>query len=467
MSIDDSRRPDRPRRFPAPAIWWLALGLPALALSACRQRDSVHRHLLTRSPEQYEISSREAVAPKTITIRNLGDEIVVDPRIVVNGRKDWFSTDSIVGEILEPGMSKRDKALAIWRFVVDNRRHDQPVHHHVEAHDPVRLFNVYGYGFCDDAATNFMVLAEKARLSARVWTLSGHVVAEALYDGSWHMFDADAEIYYPSDDGTIAGVEQLADDPDLIRRHPSPLAEFPAEDLVRIYTTREDNRVAGWYRANSGTGHQMALTLRPGESVMRSRDNWGLYVASRAGTEPAVYGNGRFTFIPVLRDGLFRQGALEVAGVTQVAEGQPRLTFGADGEAYVTYSFNSPYPILDARARIRGELRGDGDAWLDYSEDGRRRVNLWTTSEAGSIDVEIPWSSQLRDDSGRPVYGFYLTVGFTSNAAGAEWQVEKLHFESDFQHAPRALPELEAGINEILYLDGGGDGPRQVEVILD
>ncbi len=448
-----------------------ALGLIAVTLGACRfAPETAHRHVVTGSPEQYTVRSRRAVAPETVTLRNLGDDVVVDPRIVVNGRKDWFDTDSILAEILEPGMSKRDKAVAVWRFVVDNRYHDQPVHHHVEAHDPARLFNVYGYGFCDDAATNFMVLAEKARLSSRVWTLGGHVVAEARYGGSWHMFDADAEVYYLGDDGqTIAGVEQLADNPALIRRRPSPLPEFPADDLVRIYGSTEDNRVAGWYRVNSETRHAMAFTLRPRESLVRSRGNWGLFVASRAGSEPASYGNGRFTFVPVLRDGLFRKGALGAIGVTEaVIEGRPRLVFAAgDGEAYVTYPFTSPYPILSARARITGELRGGGDAWLDYTEDGIRRVNLWTTSDTGSIDLEIPLDSQLRKDSERPVYGFLLTLGHSANAAGAAWHVERLEFETDFQHAPHALPELEEGDNEIRYIDGSGEGLRKIEVIFD
>ncbi len=442
-----------------------------VTLSACQpEQEPARRYVVSRSPEQYEIHSSEASAPAAITIRNLGDEIVVDPRIVVNGRKDWFSTDNLLEDIIEPGMSKRERALAIWRFVVDNRYHDQPVHHHVETHDPVRLFNVYGYGFCDDAATNFMLLAEKARVTARVWTLGGHVVAEAFYDGAWHMFDADAEVYYPMEDGTIAGVEQLANDPDLIRRYPSPLAEFPAEDLIRIYTTREDNRVAGWYRVNSSTSHRMSFSLRPGESVKRSRDNWGLFVASRAGTEPVAYGNGRFTFEPVPRDGLFRLGADEVVGVSEdTSGGEAALTFAATPggeEARVTYPFISPYPILDARVRIRGELRGDGDAWLDYSEDGYRRLNLWTTSETGKIDLEIPLASQMRRASGRPVYSYLLTLGLTANAADAEWRVDELRFESDFQLAPQSLPEFIEGNNEVRYIDAS-EAEARIEVIFD
>ena len=450
----------------------LALGLLAAVLPACSgDRDSsAHRHLVSQSPETHFLRSRSAATPETFTLRNLGTETVIDPRITVNGRKDWFSIDSMLGEILEPGMSDRDKAIAIWRFVVENRSHEQPVHDHVEAHDPVRFFNVYGYGFCDDAATNFMVLALRAGLRSRVWTLGGHVVAEAFYDDSWHMFDGDAEVYYLGDDGrTIASVEQLADQPDLIRRNPSPVPEFTTEDLVRIYSSKDDNRPAGWYRANSAADHRMAFRLRPGESLTRSRDNWGLFVASRDGSEPAAYGNGRFTFIPVLRDGLFRQGALEAAGVTEVMIDQrPHLVFaaGAGGEARLVYPFASPYPILSARARIVGELGGDGYAWLDYTEDGLRRVNLWTTSEAGRTELEIPLDGMLRRDSRRPVYGYLLILGHTSEAAGAEWHLEELRFESDVQLAPRALPELEKGRNEIRYVDAG-EGSRRVELIFD
>ena len=465
----DSPLPARSRRILVAAICLLALVLIAVTPISDLFEQSTHRHLVSRSPEQYSIRSREAVAPKTITIRNLGDEIVVDPRIIVNGRKDWFSVDSILAEILEPGMSKRDKAIAIWRFVVANRAHDQPAHHHVEMHDPVRFFNVYGYGFCDDAATNFMVLAKKANVRSRVWTLEGHVVAEAFYNQAWHMFDADAEVYYLNEDRrTIASVEQLADNPALIRRNPGPFPQYN-EDWVRIFGSKEDNRIGGWYRVNSGASHLMAFTLRPGESLMRSRQNWGHFVASRARTEPASYGNGRFTFAPVLRDGLFRKGATEATGITETTTGKRhKLIFapGAGGEARITYPFTSPYPILSGRARIVGELHGDGDAWLEYSEDGERRVKLWTTSEAGKIELEIPLDGQFRKDTHRPVYWYRLTLGFTANTAGSEWHVEKLHFESDVQLAPHALPELEEGSNEVRYVDGG-EGRRQVEVIFD
>ena len=46
----------------------------------------------------------------------------------------------------------------------------------------LRFLNIYGFGYCDDSAVSFSVLAEKAGLKSRVWDLSGHVAPEVFYD---------------------------------------------------------------------------------------------------------------------------------------------------------------------------------------------------------------------------------------------------------------------------------------------
>ncbi len=432
------------------------------------------RLLITGSPQVDVVTLPRAATPETVTLRNLGDGIVVDPRLIINGRKDWYDLESMVAEIAEPGASDAEKAMAIWEFLVANRYHDIPTLDQGEMHDPVRLLNVYGYGFCDDAANSFSMLARQAGLSARIWHLSGHVVAEALYDGDWHMFDADGEVFYrAADDETIAGVRTLSRHPGLIRRQPSPNPlYFDTEHLVDLYTSRRNNGVAGWYRGRSR--HVMAFDLRPGESILRSRRNWGLYVKGSTGTEPAIYGNGRFSFEPVLRDDLFRLGAIEADGVRVEADGRyPQrgtdganlsLVFAGDGVARLTYPFSSPYPLLSGRVRISGELRGAGSVELSISGDGEQWSPLWASSAAGTLDAEVSLDRFFSRKSGKPLYGYHLRMAFTARDEGAQWRVESLRFESDFQLAPHALPTFGAGDNQVRYVDAG-EGEREVELV--
>ncbi len=426
------------------------------------------RRMIDRSPERYSISLSRAATPETVILRNAGDQIVVNPRVIVNGRKNWFSIDSVLAEIVEPGASDGEKAMAIWEFLVANRYHDVPTRDHGEMHDPVRLLNVYGYGFCDDSANSFMMLARQAGLPARIWSLSGHVVSEALYDGDWHMFDADGEVFYRSDkDKTVAGVKRLSRNSGLIRQRPSPSPLYhDTQHLIDLYTSRGNNRIAGWYLGRSR--HVMSFDLRPGESILRSRQNWGLYVASSAESEPAVYGNGRFSFEPVLLDGLFRLGATEVTGVRVEAGGEDRhLVFAAAGEGdspRLTYPFSSPYPLLSGRARISGELRGDGTAELEFSADGEQWSTVWESSGAGEVDAQVSLDPFLSTETKRPVYSYHLSMVYTARTEGSQWRVATLLFENDFQLAPHALPSFDEGENEVLYADAG-EGEREIELV--
>lgn len=70
-------------------------------------------------------------------------------------------------------------------------------------------------GWCDNVARLFVTLARAAGYPARVVALThtdganGHVVAEAYYDGKWHLFDPDHGVEYYLEDASIAGAADL------------------------------------------------------------------------------------------------------------------------------------------------------------------------------------------------------------------------------------------------------------------
>lgn len=412
--------------------------------------DQKYKQVIKNAQMTYEIDVAEGVQNKLVTIANVGQDVVKNPRVVVNGKRRWFRVDEMLGEIVKPGMSDREKALAIWQFLVEHRYHDQPAHNDIELHDPVRYLNVYGYGFCDDSATNLMVLAEQAGLKARVWGLDGHVVPEVFFDGAWHMLDPDGEIYYLEDDGeTIASIETLEKRPDIIRKYPSPYYRR-TEMLVELYTTTENNRVSDWYKRTSEAKHTMDFSLRPGESLVRAYDHWGHYFSSRYLREPKKYGNGRFVFEPVWKDDVYKKGVTSANGI-MAKEKAGSWELASEGEGELVYRFESPYPYLDGRIVVEG----DGKVGIAFSEGGEEWVPVWRSQSEGVIEETLPLGVHFRNGYGRPMYSYFLKVRLNGT-------LKRVRFESDVQVAPMSLPALEVGKNVVEYEDASKT--RQVEV---
>ena len=417
---------------------------------------------LTEAPAAFEIAIEQPIQNRSVTIRNLGEDLVNNPRIIVNGRKQWSTTADIVDEVIDDGMSDREKALALWHFLVDNRHHSRPAHNAIEMHDPVRYLNVYGYGFCDDSAAVYQVLAEEAGLKARIWELEGHVVPEAFFDGDWHMLDPDGEIYYLEDDGqTIASVETLQQRPDIIRGNLNATYANNAsrlEKFVGIYTSVKDNYVNEWYRRTSETVHQMDFSLRPGESIYRSWDNWGMYFADEFIREPKRYGNGRFVYRPMLRDGLYSKGN-QVEGLTLTTDTETSaLAANGDSDGVWVIPVESPYPVLGGKVEILGTIGESGSLRLEFSGDGDRWHEVARADEEGPVSIDASTRPYFRNGHGRPIYAYRLRLTLSGSA-----RIEHLQVESDFQHAPHALPELETGNNRIEYSDDSSDRNVQIE----
>ncbi len=65
---------------------------------------------------------------------------------------DVTTIENIVKSFAKPGMSDQKRAEALWRAVVKYRYQTAPPNEHLagdwEAHDPVKIFNVYGYCMC-------------------------------------------------------------------------------------------------------------------------------------------------------------------------------------------------------------------------------------------------------------------------------------------------------------------------------
>lgn len=217
--------------------------------------------------------------PLGISLKNPGPETITRLRVQLDGKQTPVSIAEIV-EICVSGKSgAEEKALSLWNYVSENRIHDWPAHSGKEAFDPVKLMSVYGYGFCSHAAKALAILAQHAGLESRVrHAKSQHVVCEILIDGHWAMFDPDGQVFFRTEDGRIASVEDIANKPRLILSRKSPI--YPNWKLQDIFTNH-DFITTPLEKFTQLSPHIILPTLRPGEELEISNQKKGLFFASR------------------------------------------------------------------------------------------------------------------------------------------------------------------------------------------
>ncbi|MFC2075869.1 transglutaminase family protein [candidate division KSB1 bacterium] len=392
-----------------------------------------------------------------VAIHNRGRTIVVNPRVVANGKRDWHSTSSILAEILQDNMSDKEKALAIWEFLRDNRYHYEPPASAHENHDPVKFIGVYGYGFCDDSSSNFTALAQAAGLKGRIWGLAGHVVPEVWYDDAWHMLDPDGKAYYCyPDKETIASIADIVAHPEILSQ---PKDQYYGVDmLTRIYTTTENNSLHDWYLSTLSTEHTLDISLRPGESLVRSWGNRGLYYCGYRYDEPPVYGNGKIVFEPVLEGDRFSVGASEATNLKAVDGGIAPAKAGETSA--LTYRFDSPYLLLDGEVGLeyRAEKPGIKVGLEVETDDGWILRGAFETTGTGDGEVVLPLDGCFVNGHGLPTYSISLKLTIDGSGGGVPIVLKRIIYDLDFQCSPMALPALEPGDNRIEFRSESSDG---------
>jgi len=398
-----------------------------------------------------ELPGDAVIVNESVEIANVGDVPVVDPRLVVDGRRDWFDVDALRAEIVGDATTEKERAERLWAFLVSHRFHSEPAHSRAESHDPIKLLNVYGYGFCDDAATVYAALARSLGLEARVWGLSGHVVPEVRYGGAWHMYDPDHEAYYLDARDEVASVVEISEHPDLLdhpvllpgrdepfyRIEDEPFYRIEDEPFYRIekvkgiFASSGDNELAG-YRILEDF-HDMGFTLRPGERIVRHWDHRGYRFSDGYYRVPRRFGNGEWIYQRDL----------------------------ADGEDFpVEIDFALPYPILGGAVRVRFDSIHSKADWV---VEVRRAGGGWQRLAWAPPEGRV-WSfgldGVLANGSGDPDYA--LAVRLSPTRDDVDGEVRFVRTELLFQLAPEALPALEPGPNDVTWSSASSEGRVRV-----
>ncbi len=436
---------------------------------------------------------------KYLVIENTGDSDVVNPRIVINGRRNWFSADDILASVLKPGMTDADKAMALYCFLAghevqchENDRRPGPEIPGDETHpsrntfqeraNPVKAVNCYYCGGCQYEATNLVILCRKAGLVARpVWMnaldkYGAHCVAEVWYDGAWHLLDPDQRMFFLDSDNTnVASYEGLHNNPSLCDRTQG--AGFASTGVKSRASQYRDNypphvmAVESWLST-------MEMTLRPGEKFIRRWDHIGKYrcgANSRnikpsrpQGLLPYQLANGKIVYQPRLVDTeLFQRGIVSelniksVGADAQSAKLQPEVV-GWPG--FVIYKVSSPYPVVGGLVSAEFFRKTEQERCYVYiSVHNSDWIEVWSAKDRGTGKMAM---SKALDDYLNPlptpaIYEYYLKFEIQTEDVPENVSLTQIRIETDVQIAATSLPAFSVGENNVVYRDDTA-GQRQV-----
>jgi hypothetical protein len=420
---------------------------------------------------------------------------------------DVTTAENILKSFVRPGMSDAERAKALWTAAVKYRHQTIPPNEYLaadwEAHDPVKLFNVYGYCMCCCCSAVLESLNRLDGREARGRILTGHSVPEVRYGGAWHMYDCSLITHFPDPDtGTVASVDDVsaaladwyAKNPGYRRDRakltglmrsdsgtgwkshgPRLLANcpfytggwLPARTHGWNDTMAEYDRKSEIYEYGYQVGHRALFSLRPGESFVREAGNRGLHVnkaeqphwnmlTARAPEKDLVYlkeffpgyrggvvANGYHRYAPDLTAGGLVRGAEVYDNLSEGANGLTPRAPGKPGVAVIQLA--SPYVYLGGRLKLSAYRATDVDrvAVSLSTNNGRTFAPLWSAASTGPNEGVVELGDRILRR-----YAYWLKIEITAASAGGA-RLEALAAENDIQHAPRTLPWLGAGRNTI------------------
>jgi hypothetical protein len=464
--------------------------------------------------------SRLAILFLTVGVASAADQPVVC-RVLVTSDKvpDVSSMDAWQRSFLKPGMSDREKALAAWRTVVMFQHQDAPpleyLQHEETVLDPIKMFNVYGYGFCSMASAHVAALARHAGLKARGWGINAHSVPEVYYDGAWHLLDASLINYFPKADGSLASVEEIVaavrdwhakkpgyqgDDaklrafhqadawtgwkrgPELLTRSPwiDEHGWWPAKTHGWYATMQEYDGTLGkaggkpfLYEYGYSQGYRVDIRLRPGERLVRHWGNKGLHINMKGGGGmPGCLtmktGTDALVYTPKFGDlapGRIGNGIHEYdVPVTDAAYRHAALSAEnldakalrvADASKAGVFVLRMPssYVYLNGALTFSARLGDGGSVRVSYSDNnGLDWKGIANVTKSGEHRVDLSSLIHRR-------YDYRLKFELTGPGTG----LDALKLVHDVQHSQRALPALAQGDNTITFAAGPPEGTITIE----
>lgn len=436
---------------------------------------TIYEEVVTTKLHQYQITVQGKKEPfnRYIKIENIGESNIVNPKLISDNVVDMSSIQSILNDVISDSMKDKEKAIKLWEFIRDNRYHWYPAEQTKELCDLIKYLNVYGYGYCDHSAMSLEVLWEKIGLNARCWDLNNqHVVSEVFYNNAWHMLDADHKIFYmKKDNKTIASVKELEEAHFLIIQQGDDPTGYSATLMAELYRRKnnsvEDNRYV--------IGHTMNIILRANESLIRCWEIGSKYHDNCYHKEPPIYANGKIVYIPNLTKVNCMEGIYKKSNIKFFAEDRKLPYIHTDipnKVSCVIYKVASPYVIVGGE--VGGKFKGRCKMYISFDE--KNWTKIWDKEKAGDIEhyenidliVNNPRGGDYEtadwDPDFNAKYSYFIKYEFFSDENDRAG-LNKLAFCTDVQVAPKSLPSLKVGVNNICFTRDENNNKSKSQVV--
>jgi hypothetical protein len=417
---------------------------------------------------------------------------VSDVKVTTDRSIDCSSIQTIARDLYKDCKTEEEKAIATWYFVRRLHFHWP----HIPTWDSIDLINSYGIALCGYQSNMYCQIANAGGLKARTMHPQAHVIAEAFYDGAWHMFDCQVGWYARNRKGAVASCAEMKADPTLVTE-----AVKEGRASKPYFQCRDDPGGGTNYAATARRGgmpkpptNRLVINLRRGESITRAwaneakpwfqvKDNrgfvspqhgctaqvidqndpvnwpyWKPYaqVRSKSG-EKAVYGikryygNGRMAYEPDLAGAAFMEGLGE-DGLSGVAakhkDGQgPNLHPATVGKAgSVTFVINCPYVVVDAWLDAAALRQNKSDVLAVHAKSDRGKwQEVYRADATGKLD--------LKQISLKPAvwarHRYFVKFELSAGAKTSDVGLESLKLTTVFVNNMYALPYFMPGKNTV------------------
>lgn len=438
--------------------------LPDLALLSVEKS---HSEIITKSTLTWRINanSETPIENQSIMIEVL-EGISKNPHLRSSGNTDFASLKAIVDDLITPEMSDEAKALALWRFVMDNAYAGL----WGTSGDAVEHLNVYGYGYCGTFATVLEALWWAAGLKARHVNTGNHAGTEVYYDNDWHYIDAHLRRYFlEKDNRTIASLDDLNDIPELwdMKRQKHKMLQKGEKKYYYMTMHPQDHGRSPIYSNKFTMSKSDMMTL-----TWQKRGKWCLERGAEGGgkpaPEPAIYANGTFRFRRDFSNFVYsREGLVSSKNIDwdDSAAGylHPKKT---REEAQVVYKVQVPY-FITSTAMSGKFLRKNSDdiISMDISTDnGKSWVALWEAVETGLVKAHAITDKLQEVTTDKPwKYSYVIRIKMRATKSVLDVGVYSFESTNDLFYNPKSLPGLQNGGNTLTFQDEERS-PRSIKV---
>ncbi len=414
----------------------------------------------------------------SVTLRNLGDDVIVNPYLIGPQGYDFRSIDRLAPSIVAGATTDEEKFFRIheW-FAYHYTRFElgSGIAGYRRANNlgnAGRLINQFGGSMCGEAVEAMGGLLYQVppvgSIFARKVQLFGHQTGEVYLNGAWRAFDASVDtrwVYYEADNKTMGPTFQAMkqDGGDLLSRI-YPWSGPKIKERVRKGSGEVFPPITV-----QGDLLEFKYNLRPTESVRMDFTMQGKVDRKRVdpgGTwfgddkrNPVDYGSATFTYRPDFRTQLHRPFAVEEKNVKWTKEGL--VPVDTDEPAWIVFPATTMWSFVGAN--ITANFKTEGKVLIGRKEDVQDTEYSWFG--LGWIDFGVNWTELSGD---RKEYGEGTIEGLSSYWVKFEFQGEgsglvDAQIASEIMMNPLSMPGLQHGKNRFEFLaDRMGDSTLEV-----